>query len=90
MTAELPEVLFVCVHSAGPSQMAAALLDHHEPIAQAQSASEPEFGSAPRSQPDGLVGESDPRLLSEAGSVQPPCATAAFEEISRRSSPRPP
>jgi arsenate reductase (thioredoxin) len=26
---ELPEVLFVCVHNAGRSQMAAALLDHH-------------------------------------------------------------
>ena len=25
----LPEVLFVCVHNAGRSQMAAALLDHH-------------------------------------------------------------
>ena len=27
--AEMPEVLFVCVHNAGRSQMAAALLDHH-------------------------------------------------------------
>lgn len=26
---KLPEVLFVCVHNAGRSQMAAALLDHH-------------------------------------------------------------
>jgi protein-tyrosine-phosphatase len=26
---ELPEVLFVCVHNAGRSQMAAALLHHH-------------------------------------------------------------
>ncbi|MQY05190.1 arsenate reductase/protein-tyrosine-phosphatase family protein [Actinomadura macrotermitis] len=26
---EIPEVLFVCVHNAGRSQMAAALLDHH-------------------------------------------------------------
>jgi arsenate reductase len=26
---EVPEVLFVCVHNAGRSQMAAALLDHH-------------------------------------------------------------
>ncbi|MGH2731690.1 MAG: arsenate reductase ArsC, partial [Actinomycetota bacterium] len=25
---EVPEVLFVCVHNAGRSQMAAALLDH--------------------------------------------------------------
>src|SRR3954447_12583114 len=25
----LPQVLFVCVHNAGRSQMAAALLDHH-------------------------------------------------------------
>src|SRR6478752_5264611 len=25
----VPEVLFVCVHNAGRSQMAAALLDHH-------------------------------------------------------------
>jgi protein-tyrosine-phosphatase len=27
--AEVPEVLFVCVHNAGHSQMAAALLHHH-------------------------------------------------------------
>jgi arsenate reductase (thioredoxin) len=27
--AEVPEVLFVCTHNAGRSQMAAALLDHH-------------------------------------------------------------
>ena len=27
--ANTPEVLFVCVHNAGRSQMAAALLDHH-------------------------------------------------------------
>ncbi len=27
--ADLPEVLFVCVHNAGRSQMAAALLGHH-------------------------------------------------------------
>ncbi len=26
---EVPEVLFVCVHNAGRSQMAAALLEHH-------------------------------------------------------------
>jgi len=26
---EIPQVLFVCVHNAGRSQMAAALLDHH-------------------------------------------------------------
>jgi protein-tyrosine-phosphatase len=26
---EMPEVLFVCVHNAGRSQMAAALMDHH-------------------------------------------------------------
>jgi arsenate reductase (thioredoxin) len=29
MTADRPEVLFVCVHNAGRSQMAAALLQHH-------------------------------------------------------------
>jgi arsenate reductase len=29
MTDERPEVLFVCVHNAGRSQMAAALLAHH-------------------------------------------------------------
>jgi arsenate reductase len=28
MTAPVPDVLFVCVHNAGRSQMAAALLDH--------------------------------------------------------------
>jgi protein-tyrosine-phosphatase len=27
--AETPQVLFVCVHNAGRSQMAAALLDHY-------------------------------------------------------------
>jgi arsenate reductase (thioredoxin) len=29
MMSGIPEVLFVCVHNAGRSQMAAALLDHH-------------------------------------------------------------
>ncbi|WP_456299992.1 arsenate reductase ArsC [Solicola gregarius] len=29
MMPTIPEVLFVCVHNAGRSQMAAALLDHH-------------------------------------------------------------
>ncbi|MEV1295928.1 arsenate reductase ArsC [Pseudonocardia sp. NPDC049635] len=29
MADSVPEVLFVCVHNAGRSQMAAALLDHH-------------------------------------------------------------
>jgi protein-tyrosine-phosphatase len=29
MRDHIPEVLFVCVHNAGRSQMAAALLDHH-------------------------------------------------------------
>jgi arsenate reductase (thioredoxin) len=29
MAHDVPEVLFVCVHNAGRSQMAAALLDHH-------------------------------------------------------------
>ena len=29
MPEHIPEVLFVCVHNAGRSQMAAALLDHH-------------------------------------------------------------
>jgi protein-tyrosine-phosphatase len=29
VTEHVPEVLFVCVHNAGRSQMAAALLDHH-------------------------------------------------------------
>ena len=29
LTKDVPEVLFVCVHNAGRSQMAAALLDHH-------------------------------------------------------------
>jgi len=29
VTTEVPEVLFVCVHNAGRSQMAAALLEHH-------------------------------------------------------------
>jgi arsenate reductase (thioredoxin) len=40
---DVPEVLFVCVHNAGRSQMAAALLDHHaKGRVQARSA-----GSAP-------------------------------------------
>lgn len=29
MVKDVPEVLFVCVHNAGRSQMAATLLDHH-------------------------------------------------------------
>ncbi len=40
---DVPEVLFVCVHNAGRSQMAAALLDHHaQGLVQVRSA-----GSAP-------------------------------------------
>lgn len=43
--AAVPEVLFVCVHNAGRSQMAAALLDHHaDGRVQVRSA-----GSAPAS-----------------------------------------
>ncbi|HVL04279.1 MAG TPA: arsenate reductase ArsC [Acidimicrobiales bacterium] len=46
IVSDLPEVLFVCVHNAGRSQMAAGLLDHHaEGRVQVRSA-----GSAPADQ----------------------------------------
>jgi len=49
--ARVPEVLFVCVHNAGRSQMAAALLDHHaQGTVHVRSA-----GSAPASQIDPAV-----------------------------------
>ena len=49
----MPEVLFVCVHNAGRSQMAAALLDHHA----AGRVSVRSAGSAPADElnPDVLV-----------------------------------
>ena len=43
---DIPEVLFVCVHNAGRSQMAAALLDHHA----AGRVLVPSAGSAPASE----------------------------------------
>jgi protein-tyrosine-phosphatase len=50
---EVPEVLFVCVHNAGRSQMAAALLDHHaNGRVRVRSA-----GSAPASEINAAVAE---------------------------------
>jgi len=50
---DIPEVLFVCVHNAGRSQMAAALLDHHaEGRVRVRSA-----GSAPASKVNAAVVE---------------------------------
>ena len=52
MTKDVPEVLFVCVHNAGRSQMAAALLDHHSMgKVHVRSA-----GSAPANEIDPAVG----------------------------------
>jgi arsenate reductase len=49
---DAPEVLFVCVHNAGRSQMAAALLDHHaQGRVHVRSA-----GSAPTSEINPAVG----------------------------------
>jgi arsenate reductase (thioredoxin) len=48
---DIPKVLFVCVHNAGRSQMAAALLDHHaDGCVQVRSA-----GSAPADEIDPAV-----------------------------------
>ena len=55
----IPEVLFVCVHNAGRSQMAAALLDHHaEGRVHVRSA-----GSAPADQINPAVRE----VMAEIG-----------------------
>ncbi len=57
--ADVPEVLFVCVHNAGRSQMAAALLDHHaRGRVQVRSA-----GSAPADQVNPAVVQ----VMSELG-----------------------
>jgi arsenate reductase len=56
---DVPEVLFVCVHNAGRSQMAAALLDHHaRGRVQVRSA-----GSAPASEINPAV----VRVMAELG-----------------------
>ena len=56
---EVPSVLFVCVHNAGRSQMAAALLDHHAHGAvEVRSA-----GSAPANSINPAVGE----VMAEVG-----------------------
>ncbi|WP_281287959.1 arsenate reductase ArsC [Pseudonocardia hierapolitana] len=56
---DVPEVLFVCVHNAGRSQMAAALLDHHaEGRVHVRSA-----GSAPADQINPAVRE----VMAEIG-----------------------
>jgi arsenate reductase len=52
--ADIPEVLFVCIHNAGRSQMAAALLDHWPPDASAsppQAPSPPASSTPPSSRP---------------------------------------
>jgi protein-tyrosine-phosphatase len=55
----IPEVLFVCVHNAGRSQMAAALLDHHaEGAVRVRSA-----GSAPAAEINPAVRE----VMAEVG-----------------------
>ena len=55
---EVPEVLFICVHNAGRSQMAAALLAHHATArVQVRSA-----GSAPAQ-------EINPAVMTYAGSL---------------------
>lgn len=44
-TGAAPEVLFVCVHNAGRSQMAAALLAHYEALGRHDSVYEPRLNS---------------------------------------------
>ncbi len=59
MADAIPEVLFVCVHNAGRSQMAAALLDHHAAgVVRVRSA-----GSAPAESINPAVGE----VMAEIG-----------------------
>ncbi|TWF80315.1 protein-tyrosine-phosphatase [Pseudonocardia hierapolitana] len=59
LVSDVPEVLFVCVHNAGRSQMAAALLDHHaEGRVHVRSA-----GSAPADQINPAVRE----VMAEIG-----------------------
>jgi len=61
MAPDVPEVLFVCVHNAGRSQMAAALLDRHAAgRVRVRSA-----GSAP-------AGEIDARVRALLAELLPP------------------
>ena len=59
MSSTTPEVLFVCVHNAGRSQMAAALLEHH-------AAGRLRVGSA-GSTPAGEVNPSVVAVMAELG-----------------------
>jgi protein-tyrosine-phosphatase len=74
---EKPTVLFVCVHNAGRSQMAAALLDHHaHGSVQVLSA-----GSAPADQVNPAVVEAMAELgLDISGEHPKPLTTEAVEE----------
>ncbi|KAA9158704.1 arsenate reductase ArsC [Amycolatopsis acidicola] len=71
-----PEVLFVCVHNAGRSQMAAALLDHHaQGRVTVRSA-----GSAPAAEINPAVAEVMAELgLEVAGEFPKPLTTGAVE-----------
>lgn len=66
-----PEVLFVCVHNAGRSQMAAALLDHHAAgrITVRSAGSQPAHRLNPATRlscgPDGYV-SSGPRSIVDS------------------------
>ena len=75
---EVPSVLFVCVHNAGRSQMAAALLNHHAHGAvEVRSA-----GSAPANSINPAVGEVMAEVGIDLSREQPKRLTTEAVEVS--------
>jgi arsenate reductase (thioredoxin) len=73
-----PQVLFVCVHNAGRSQMAAALLDHHAGDAvEVRSA-----GSAPADEINPAVREAMAEIGIDLGAARPKLLTVDAVEAS--------
>ena len=75
---KVPSVLFVCVHNAGRSQMAAALLDHHAHGAvEVRSA-----GSAPANSINPAVGEVMAEVGIDLSQEQPKRLTTEAVDVS--------
>jgi protein-tyrosine-phosphatase len=81
---DVPEVLFVCVHNAGRSQMAAALLEHHaRGRVRVRSA-----GSAPADDVDPAVVAAMAEVGIDISSERPKRLTEESERRGRSSDPR--
>ena len=75
-----PQVLFVCVHNAGRSQMAAALLDHHaDGRVEVRSA-----GSAPADVINPAVREAMAEVGIDISAERPKLLTAGVGDQARR------